>query len=146
MESLLRQYYSHNTLFVGLLFFIPEPRGPRVGKSDFDPPPGHQHSHSCTCTPPLGLFTSTNTNFVLVREKVQLENHPKVWSFLCFRLKMRGDEELWGENSAFGTEISRGIRFSGRLGLGNPKKPKTGKSKKLKFLCGKRCILKIIQK
>ena len=33
-------YFSHNTLFVGLLFLAPETIGPMAGKSDFNPPRG----------------------------------------------------------------------------------------------------------
>ena len=72
-------------------------------------------------------FILQNYNITLL-EKAKVEIFPLAGSKKCFRPKNRGEEELWGENGAFGTEILRGIRQKQNPGQETTKKWKTEKS------------------
>ena len=69
---------------------------------------------------------------------MKVENCPEAWSIIRFRTKDREEEELWGENRAFDTEILREIRQKTNQGWKTSKKWKTGTSgipKNINIVC-----------
>ena len=75
---------------------------------------------------------------IMLQEKAKVEHFPEAGSKKRFRPKNCEEEELWGENGAFHTEILRGIRQKKNLGPKRAKKWKTGKSenpKNAKLVC-----------
>ena len=63
----------------------------------------------------------------MLQEKAKVDNFPEAEYKKRFRPKNREDEELWGENGVFHTEILRGIRQKQNPGPKIAKKLKSGR-------------------